>query len=501
MGQNEQMFYHCEIGNEIDAFPVLGPSTRRLEGNMRCLQAACMIWDCSFRPFTYGMDFAYIRSRPMFVEYHSSRSEFNSHSGGGRVMHSEGFGGGQLTLPANEGFGARQITDGHESDGFDAEDAAARREEQKQERQRSKQEIEDKRKHEEKIQKERREEKEELARKARKEERELCDNKHRCAPKAATEDRKKRGDKEIAEEKEEKRRRETKEIRIEREKREARMAREERERNEEIEEVEEKSRRAEKLRIKAMEERNERDTKVKLIQFEKDQEKTVRALRETDFGRRRRQHDYEKIQKLRGGDATTDDTRQGREASDRALELQGSEAARIRDQADGMFDEFKIDSSVGQVSRGGQLAIADGSGNDRDRGRRDHHDRDTHGHNDNSHGYAQTRQIAAAPSQADVSNEFDPYDELGLLKKNKPTPDEIKATWKDMCFRHHPDKDTGKTEAQIERSKRRIVGVNRAYDILSDPDRKRAYDEERIVQDWLFKEWQDKRKGGGSYRR
>jgi hypothetical protein len=68
MGQNEQMFYYCEMGNEIDAFPVLDPSTRRLEGNMRCLQAACMIWDCSFRPFTYGMDVAYIRSLPMFVE-------------------------------------------------------------------------------------------------------------------------------------------------------------------------------------------------------------------------------------------------------------------------------------------------------------------------------------------------------------------------------------------------------------------------------------------------
>lgn len=396
-------------------------------------------------------------------------------------------------MPANEGFGARRVTDGHESDGFDAEDAAAKREEEKQERRRSKQEAEDKRKREEKLQKERREEREELAAKAKKEEQELRDEKVRRAAKAASEDRQRRQEKEIADEKEEKRRRETKQIRKDREDRDARMAREGRERTEDLEAMEDKARREKKARAEAEAERIEREAKQKLLHDESEQEKTVRALRDTDSETRRRQLEFEKFQNLKGADASRDDARQRRDASDRAIEMGGSETARIWHQANEGLDEFKIGSSVGLVSRVGQLTLGDGSGNDRN-----NYNRDARARNDSRNQFAQTRQIAAAPSQID---DFDPYDAMGLFQKDKPSPDKIKDEWKKQSKKHHPDRDGGKSQEKIERSRRRIMDVNRAYDILSDPDRKRAYDEERIVQDWQFKEWMNERKGGGSYRR
>jgi hypothetical protein len=153
-------------------------------------------------------------------------------------------------------------------------------------------------------------------------------------------------------------------------------------------------------------------------------------------------------------------------------------------------------STFGPAGRGGQLAITDGSGNDRDKARND-----STGQDNSNRGFPHTHQTPSTPLEPDDPTKFDPYGALGLKRRETPTADDIKAAYHKMAPRHHPDKDAKKTPTEIEHSKVRMKEINRAHDLLSDPDRKKAYDEERIVQDWQFNEWMSKRKAAGSYRR
>jgi curved DNA-binding protein CbpA len=64
----------------------------------------------------------------------------------------------------------------------------------------------------------------------------------------------------------------------------------------------------------------------------------------------------------------------------------------------------------------------------------------------------------------------DPYAVLGVSRSADQT--EIKAAWRAMAKKLHPDQNRGDPNAQS-----RFTEVGRAYDLLKDPDKRRRYDE------------------------
>ena len=59
------------------------------------------------------------------------------------------------------------------------------------------------------------------------------------------------------------------------------------------------------------------------------------------------------------------------------------------------------------------------------------------------------------------------YDTLGLA--STATPKEIKAAWRRLSAKYHPDREGGSDEAMQE--------INAAYDVLSDLQRRALYDQ------------------------
>jgi hypothetical protein len=67
---------------------------------------------------------------------------------------------------------------------------------------------------------------------------------------------------------------------------------------------------------------------------------------------------------------------------------------------------------------------------------------------------------------------FDPYAVLGLART--ATEAEIRAAYLELVARYHPDKHTGNPLEGLAAEK--MAEINRAYEILSDPQRRAAYD-------------------------
>ncbi len=63
----------------------------------------------------------------------------------------------------------------------------------------------------------------------------------------------------------------------------------------------------------------------------------------------------------------------------------------------------------------------------------------------------------------------DPYEILGVSRE--ATPEEIKAAFRKLAAQHHPDRNPGDDGAPV-----RFKAINAAYQILSDPQRRAAYD-------------------------
>jgi len=67
---------------------------------------------------------------------------------------------------------------------------------------------------------------------------------------------------------------------------------------------------------------------------------------------------------------------------------------------------------------------------------------------------------------------FDPYEILGVGRN--ATDAEIRAVYRDLVARYHPDKHAGNPLEGLAAEK--MANINRAYEILSDRQRRAAYD-------------------------
>lgn len=68
--------------------------------------------------------------------------------------------------------------------------------------------------------------------------------------------------------------------------------------------------------------------------------------------------------------------------------------------------------------------------------------------------------------------EPDPYAVLGVARD--ATPDAIKAAYRELVAKYHPDRHQGNPLEELAAAK--LAEINRAYEILSDPERRAAYD-------------------------
>lgn len=61
----------------------------------------------------------------------------------------------------------------------------------------------------------------------------------------------------------------------------------------------------------------------------------------------------------------------------------------------------------------------------------------------------------------------------------------IRAAWKALVQRYHPDRFAG----DVAKANARIVEINEAYNVLSDPVQRKAYDKSRVGKEGNFGDW------------
>lgn len=66
------------------------------------------------------------------------------------------------------------------------------------------------------------------------------------------------------------------------------------------------------------------------------------------------------------------------------------------------------------------------------------------------------------------------YEALGVAPD--ASGEEIKAAYRRLAREYHPDKNSGKSRAQIQEAEQRIAEVNAAYEVLGTPETRAAYD-------------------------
>jgi len=93
------------------------------------------------------------------------------------------------------------------------------------------------------------------------------------------------------------------------------------------------------------------------------------------------------------------------------------------------------------------------------------------------------------PQQIDFDPGVDYYKALGVEKK--ATPEEIKKAYRKLARQHHPDVNR-KPDAE-----KRFKEINEANEVLSDPEKRKKYDE--FGPDWQkYDAWEKAGRPGGS---
>jgi hypothetical protein len=75
------------------------------------------------------------------------------------------------------------------------------------------------------------------------------------------------------------------------------------------------------------------------------------------------------------------------------------------------------------------------------------------------------------------TDDFDPYAVLGVPRT--ATEAEIRAAYRELVAKYHPDRHQGNPLEGLAAAK--LAEINRAYEILSDPERRAEYDSGRAA--------------------
>ena len=68
------------------------------------------------------------------------------------------------------------------------------------------------------------------------------------------------------------------------------------------------------------------------------------------------------------------------------------------------------------------------------------------------------------------------YKLLNLEKSNNPSEKDIKKAYKKAAMKWHPDKWASKSDSQKKNAEKKFKDVSEAYEVLSNPDKKKNYD-------------------------
>ena len=77
----------------------------------------------------------------------------------------------------------------------------------------------------------------------------------------------------------------------------------------------------------------------------------------------------------------------------------------------------------------------------------------------------------------------DYYAVLGIVPSAEDVV--IRAAWKALAQRYHPDRFTG----DVAKGNARMAEINEAYSVLSDPVRRKVYDKSRVGKEGDFGDW------------